>query len=85
MPRDNEPDAPHRLAFRAVAGEAPVDWCRAISTDEPSAADTWRPAEQAGTLPPSDDLLGWSVILLTAPPLLAGIAALIWYCCDQLI
>ena len=93
MPRDNAFDNPTQVRVPAVAGEAcaPLElqgWCKAIGGDETAMPEPCRygqVAQRQGGLPERDDLLGWSVILLTVPALVAGATAMVWCCIDGLL
>ena len=69
------------------SGSYPADrpgWCDAILAEERPVRSLVLPRRRATSraLPESDDLLGWSVLLLTAPALLAGTLVLgqaVWH------
>jgi len=77
MPRDFD----YRPSDGNGRGTYPADWpgwCEAIAAEERPIV--LRPRLQRRTaaraLPDSDDLLGWGVLLLTAPALFAGLLML---------
>ena len=72
MPRDFDYRATPEDGLAAFPADR-QGWCDAIAADEPVVArapTTRRGAARA--LPESDDLLGWGVLLLAAPALVAG-------------
>jgi hypothetical protein len=75
--------APRALAFDPTAGRAAacLNWCDAILPERSAADDPISvvPRGSAGLLPDSDDLLGWSTLLLTGLPLI--LIAIFMLCC----
>ena len=68
MPRDFDHRAPEEEGTAPYPADRP-GWCDAILCDAPAAPPA--PRRPGHALPESGDLLGWSMLVLTAPALLA--------------
>jgi hypothetical protein len=73
MPRDFDQRRPHDQEVAPYPADRP-GWCDAILADERPAPPASRSPGQA--LPEPEDLLGWSVLILTAPALVMGMLVL---------
>jgi len=73
MPRDFDERASAENGFAAYPADRP-GWCEAIAAEERPVRSLRLPSRRARAraLPESDDLLGWGVLLFTAPALVAG-------------